>query len=392
MILTEDNGVAIAESVEIVHELSGPSELNVALSALEEAASSSLECDEVVILEWDATRLSGGGLTLTGFPSSPRFYRFEELGEFAGLPEKARSVYLVPLYSPEGKRLGAVAYLNLSGDFEAIYSEAVASYSTVAAMALWKAEELARRNRLVRQMRLAAEVIENLLPKRSRQFASYRFSGILEPAGTTGGDIFDYFLAGEGKVAFLLADATGKGLGPCMQVSQIRAYFRALASLMPLPAVAERLNSLLCKDLQSDRFITAVIGCLDLSRHQLTFVDAGHGLFLHRPSVGVCEVDRQSNLPFGVLPGAVYSESELSLGEGEAFILYTDGWVENLMSDGEEFGADRLKQALIGVELDGLGLERLFARFANVCRGETPRDDTTMLVVSRARESDQMFI
>lgn len=379
-----------SESVELVHDLRGPSDLQKTLVALEDIASSTLGCLDVVILERHRDRLVGGGLSLQQTPESPTFFRGPKLSAFQGLPPEIDNLFLVPLYSPSGTILGAVVFLQMPRSVTEAETEAATSFSTMAAMALWKARLVARRDSLKQEMQLAAEVVRELLPAAGFRSGAYRFEGLLEPAGATGGDIYDFFPTSQGKVAFLLADASGKGMATCLQVTQARAYFRALVSTMPLTDAAARINQLLREDLAPHAFVTAVLGVVDISTHRVRLVDAGHGLMLHRHRNRCFSTFQSgSNMPLGISASLEFKEFTLTLNEGELLLFYTDGWTERCLPSGEQLGQQRLNE-LLAVLDPARGKEALFRLHQEVdrlCGPATHLDDMTMLTIHREASS-----
>ena len=180
-----------------------------------------------------------------------------------------------------------------------------------------------------------------------------------EPADETGGDTYDLIgldrdgnlAPAEGacsRVAMLLADATGHGVGPALSVAQVRGMVRGAAhSEVPLGSIAEHLNEQLVVDLPQNRFITAWLGLIDARSNRLRYVSAGQGPLLLLRGDGRTEVMNASAPPFGMFPGLSFDgAAPLELDPGDLFVALTDGYFEALAPDGSEFDTEGVVTAL----------------------------------------------
>jgi phosphoserine phosphatase RsbU/P len=189
----------------------------------------------------------------------------------------------------------------------------------------------------------AREIQESLLPKKIPQIPGFEIAGAWEPARVVGGDYFDVIKLNDTKLAICIADVVGKGTSAALLMANVQASVRAFSSETTSPAsLCTRINSVLCNNIGSDKFVTFFYGILDVGQRTLTYCNAGH---LHPIAIHAAETPLQldrSGAVLGVFPEWKYEDSVLPLGSGDRLLLFTDGITEAMREDGEEFGEERL--------------------------------------------------
>lgn len=161
-----------------------------------------------------------------------------------------------------------------------------------------------------------------------------------------GGDFYDVFDLGEGKIGVLIGDVAGKGLMAAIRVASARHSIRSYAYIDPAPASVLRLaNEALCKDSGTDLdMLTAFFAILDCSSNQLIYANAGHEPPIVCCRNGVCEELDISGVPLGVMPDIHYQQSSIRLAPGDVVALVTDGITEAKSPEHVLYG----KESLIG--------------------------------------------
>ncbi len=189
----------------------------------------------------------------------------------------------------------------------------------------------------------AREIQQGLLPKALPELPGYEIAGTWEPARTVGGDYFDVIKLSERKLGICIADVVGKGVAAALLMANVQAALRAFASESASPAwVCGRINSILCGNIASSKFVTLFYGVLDSRLNTLRYCNAGHLRPILIGEAGrVRQLDDNSAL-LGVFPDWQYTDSLLQLEPGDRMILYTDGITEAARQGGEEFGEARL--------------------------------------------------
>ena len=254
------------------------------------------------------------------------------------------------------------------------------------------AESEARQELLLQLQRQEQEVIDaraiqqGLLPKEIAQLPGYEITGAWQSALTVGGDYFDILPFGEEAVGLCIADVAGKGLPAALLMSNLQAAVRGLASLsLPADGLCARLNSLLCRNMTHDRFITFFYAELEGPARRLRYSSAGHNPpFLLRRD-GSHERLREGGCVLGVFPEQKFDLGTVQLASGDRVILYTDGVTEANSLEGEEFGEQRLLRLLeqahaaTAAELR----DKILGEVAEFSGGHW-HDDATLLVVAVA--------
>ena len=241
-------------------------------------------------------------------------------------------------------------------------------------------------------LRLARQIQQGTLPTELPRLSGYEIAAWSEPADETGGDTYDVLLhettQGSEVVHFLLADASGHGIGPALAVTQIHAMLRmALRLGTDLGTVAQHLNEQLHEDLPSNRFITAWLAKLDPTTHQLTTLSAGQGPLLHYRAASEELHELESDaLPFGLFPRLrVEPKPNTVMAPGDVYIVLSDGFFEVNNPQGEEFGIANVR-ALV-MEHATESAERLLEVLCDAVRrfeaGGAASDDRTALILRR---------
>lgn len=206
-----------------------------------------------------------------------------------------------------------------------------------------KAEKELRSNQ--EQFQAAREIQQQLFPKEPPPLPGYDISGTSVPALMSGGDYFDYLSMKDGCWGFIVADVTGHGVGPAMLTAETRAYIRLLARNSSSPAeILNQANQVLSDDLDFERYITALLVCLNPHENQIVFVNAGHPAGLVLDSGGCIQTEMDlSGPPLGINPDIPYGDSApISLNNGEGFFIFSDGIDETHNELNEFFGRSRI--------------------------------------------------
>jgi sigma-B regulation protein RsbU (phosphoserine phosphatase) len=212
----------------------------------------------------------------------------------------------------------------------------------VEAMERQRFEEETRRHE--RELNLAREIQMSLLPPRSLRVGPWEACGRVVPARQVGGDAFDYFTLGEGRLAVAIADVAGKGVPAALLMSNLQASLRAFCDgRSRVPEAIAHVNRSVSRTASPGKFITMFYGELDPSQGVLRYTNAGHNYPLVRRQDGTLVELSEGGLPLGIMERVEYVQGELTLNRGDSLLLYSDGISEALDAHGREFGDDRLR-------------------------------------------------
>ncbi len=238
--------------------------------------------------------------------------------------------------------------------FEKDDVEAISVFAAQAALALDNArlfEEQIEKERMARELAIAREVQHKLLPQRLPTLEGVTLAASSVSAHEVGGDYYDFAPLDARRLAFIVADVSGKGTSAAFYMAEMQGVFRSVSHLAPDPLeFLTHANRALASSLEKNVFISVIYGLLDLEQEELVLARAGHcpaaTINLH----GEARFLRSQGLGLGLDRGALFRKTlaveRLSLHPGDVFVLYTDGVVESRRADGEEYGYDRLLEAL----------------------------------------------
>ncbi|HEV8241808.1 MAG TPA: GAF domain-containing SpoIIE family protein phosphatase [Thermoanaerobaculia bacterium] len=266
---------------------------------------------------------------------------------------------------------------------------ALSLFANQAALALEQArlhQASLEKERLEREMELAAQIQQGILPRALPTIAGYEVLGWTKPARHVGGDYWDVVPLPDGRFALLVADVSGKGVSAALLVSTLHSALRLLlARGESTSAMLQAVNQHLIDFSAANKFATLLLAALDAKSGEVRYVNAGHnpGVLLRESGeierLGACAV------PLGLLPGPVYGEKTFTLEPGDLLCLYSDGVTEAASPSEEEFGLERLEVALRG-QL-GSTLPELRSMIEHELRdfvaGQPQGDDQTVVLLRR---------
>ena len=264
------------------------------------------------------------------------------------------SLLVMPLQA-RGELLGALfAAHEVAHGFEDDDVEAIAVFAAQAALALDNArlfEEQLERERLTRELDIAREVQRRLLPQRLPQLDGLALAAASVSAQEVGGDYYDFAALPDGRLAFIVGDVSGKGTSAAFYMAELQGIFQSVSRLAPSPAAfLGHANEALAAALERNVFISVVYGVLDPEREEVALARAGHCPAALITLGGEARLLRSKGIGLGLDRGALFrstlAEERLRLQPGDVLVLYTDGVVESRSEGGEEYGYDRLLDAL----------------------------------------------
>lgn len=247
--------------------------------------------------------------------------------------------------------------------------------------------EWIEKQKIEKEMGLAREIQRGLLPDGDPEIAGWDIDGINIPCLTVGGDYFDYLERGDGKYWLVIADVSGKGTGAALLMASAQAAIHALAGLgeISLEDLVERLNEIVYRSTEVNRYVTAFFGCLDTRTGEMEFVNAGHCYPIVVRQAGAIERLVDGGSVIGLLENLDVTTGRARFEPGDLLVMYTDGLSETRNPEGEEFDEDRIFDLLRTSK--GLPSREILARLLAGVRvfaaGAGLSDDLTLMVVQR---------
>jgi phosphoserine phosphatase RsbU/P len=258
------------------------------------------------------------------------------------------------------------------------------------------AEESARRQRFDREIEIARQVQERLLPQTYPAVAGVEFAGYSRAAREVGGDYYDFIALENGRLGIAVGDVSGKGISAALLMASVRAALHGLTfgGNLDLARLVQGLNRIIYDSSTSNRFVTFFFGEYDPSTRTLDYVNAGHNApVLLRPSPAQdnfcnpeapCMVERlETGGPVvGIFAELEYEKGRIQLRPHDALIAFTDGISEAMTGHYEEWGEERLiAAARLSAHLPAQKIVTALVASADHFTAGAPQNDDLSLVV-----------
>lgn len=283
-------------------------------------------------------------------------------------------------------------------------------------------EERVERERLEREVEIAAEVQARLFPGRVPDLLSVEVAAECRAARGVAGDYYDYVEVAPGLVALALGDVSGKGVSASLVMSNLQASLRAQAAIIAERlSIAERavavsagstdgskvlarvmadadidgavarkvtnINKQLCQSTESNRFATLFLALYEDRTRTLRYSNAGHNAALVVRADGRAERLTRGGMMVGAFDWAEYEEASTQLGPGDLLLIFSDGLSEAENESGEEYGEERIAAFTIEHrELTAHDLRRALFEEVDRWSGEKERGDDQTLLIVKAKD------
>lgn len=309
----------------------------------------------------------------------PDFYtKADEENDF-----QTRSILCAPLMV-QGECLGALELINkLSGDglFEERDRHLTSALASAAALAIHNArmaDQLIEQERLQKELELAREIQESLLPAAAEK--NFPVQAVNLPAQAVSGDFYDYFQLPDGRIYFNLADVSGKGMNAALLMAKASSLLHHLAKTETDPGrLLALVNEAICETSSHGMFVSIVSGFLNPHNGSVSFANAGHLPPLFHDAKGHFHVYEAEVPPLGVMPGCEFPTRTLPLAGG-CLYLYTDGVTESRDVFGSQLELKGFKQ-MIRDHMDKSLPQRMINLINDIMRDQNPHDDTTLMLI-----------
>lgn len=232
------------------------------------------------------------------------------------------------------------------------------------------------------ELHFAREVQQALFPRQFPSDGGLEFAGICVPASGISGDYYDVLEIEGGRLAFAVADISGKGISAAILMSNLHAVLRTLAAEgLPPATVATRLNGHLHQVTQGFRFATFFYGEWNPAERRLRYINAGHNAPMFLGSNG-CERLPAGGPPLGIFKEWSFQESQILIHPGETLVLFSDGVTEAGQEKDNEFGESRLEEIVKAARDNSLGqIQEKILTALRDWAGQELEDDMTLLLV-----------
>jgi len=306
------------------------------------------------------------------------------------LMQGIRSILCVPLVNNNREVIGLI-YLDDRLASEVFSENALRLVGLIANMAAVKVEncylleDQIEKKRMEEQLAVGSHIQRRLLPAKEPTVAGYELFSGYQSCFEVGGDYYDFIEKEDGKLALVIADISGKGVGAAILMAVLQASLRALVNIVAEPAeLIRQLNKVLVKSSPDNKFATIFYAELNKETHELEYVSGGHNPSLLAQGDEILELC-SSGPVVGIVPSATFSSHKVKMLPGATLVLYTDGVTELNDELGEEFGTERLAAVVRESRNEDLRwlVERVHEKMVAFARSHRFDDDTTLLVLRR---------
>lgn len=246
-------------------------------------------------------------------------------------------------------------------------------------------EQLIEKERLERELQVAADIQMSILPDILPSPDGYDFGGRILPARQVGGDFYDVFEVGENKFGVVIGDVADKGVPSAIFMARAHALIIAEADSVSDPSeVLRMVNGHITRFEKSTQFVTALFGILDTATGKFSYARAGHEPPLLLTNDGEVErLPHKSGMALGLWENIALDDNSLTLPKGSLLLMYTDGMTDCRNPKGEPFGLDRIKISMANLKKNSAqaGCDELFEKLMKYQDGSKQDDDVTLLAI-----------
>jgi sigma-B regulation protein RsbU (phosphoserine phosphatase) len=199
------------------------------------------------------------------------------------------------------------------------------------------------------EWKAACEVQQRFMQDRGSSLDDLSYSARCRQMRELGGDCYTLIPLEPNRLALAIGDASGKGLAAALMISNVQSSLRTAAFLTPNDGAAAlaAVNRQVYGSSLADRYATLFYGVFDSSARTFRYVNAGHNPPMVILRDGSIEWLETGGAPVGMFPDWTYEEGSVRLNPGDLLVAYTDGVVEAVNADGEEWGVEGLRRAAL---------------------------------------------
>jgi serine phosphatase RsbU (regulator of sigma subunit) len=303
--------------------------------------------------------------------------------------QQIRSAVCAPLMV--GDAVLGVLYLDFLANRGTVTAEDIRLIAQVARLAGAKLEttrlreEAVAKAKIDEELRTAYTIQSRLLPRELPTIDGYTFAGANRPCKTVSGDYFDVLVRSDGRIYFIVADVSGKGITAALVMSSLATAFAIFTRNDPKPADLVRdINRTMAPKTSPTKFATLVAGVLDPATGEVEYANAGHVPPLLIGANGVEEL-KVTDLVVGLFESAQYRTQRVVLNPGDSLVLFTDGVTEAENEREDQLGLPAVADLLRKFHRQSADaiVRSIESQVQEFIGDATAGDDVTLLTISR---------
>lgn len=250
------------------------------------------------------------------------------------------------------------------------------------------AEEALRRHAaLEKELNLAADVQQSLLPKQEIQRPGFQTAGYCQAAKSVGGDYYDYLDLGEDRIGIVIVDVVGHGFDSALFTALVKSCLHTqIRYAGAVPSVVKLVQETVDRA-ESGMYLTMCYATFHMPSRILTYTNAGHAFPLHyRHCSGRLDILESTCIPLGLVQGIPLEPRyfrRLAWDPGDTLLFISDGVTEATNAENEEFGDQRLQDLFVAnihrpIEEIRIAILEAIDQFSG---GAAQRDDVTIVLI-----------
>jgi len=244
------------------------------------------------------------------------------------------------------------------------------------------AEKLESERRSAHELEIARQVQARLFPQTLPPLNTLEYAGLCIQAHQVGGDYYDFLNLGQERLGLVIGDIAGKGIAAALLMANLQAHLRSqCATALEHPQRFLRaVNQLFRENTIDSAYTTLFFAEYDDRAQNLRYANCGHLHGLLRRNDGTLERLATTGTVLGLFEDWDCSIGECRLHSGDLFVLYTDGVTESFNEAGDEFGEQRLIEALGRRELSSQAMLESIVDDVRKFSPHEQYDDITLIV------------
>lgn len=262
----------------------------------------------------------------------------------------------------------------------------------IAAQRRSAAEKLEADRRAAHELEIAKEVQLRLLPQTAPLVGSLEYAGVCIQARQVGGDYYDFLSLGQERLGLVLGDISGKGIAAALLMANLQANLRTqYAMALDDPSrFLHSVNQLFYENTPDNAYASLFFGDYDDRTRRLHYANCGHLSAILLRDGDTPERLESTCMVLGLFKDWTCSMAECRINPGDTLALYTDGITESFNGAGEEFGEERLIEALR--RNGGSSSHALLNSVVEEVRRFSPHEqhDDITLIIARGRASERL--
>lgn len=208
-------------------------------------------------------------------------------------------------------------------------------------------QETLEKEKINAELDVASKIQLDALPSRNFDDGNVSIRAFIKTAKEVGGDFYDYLYLDDHRIAITISDVSGKGIPASLFMMKGKELIRsAVQTHATLVEAIKYVNTALARNNKELLFITSFIGIIDIEKHELKYINAGHEKPYIISNGKIIKLEGESNIPLGIDDTYVFVEGSHVFNKGDRLFMFTDGLNESINDKQEEFGYQRVEECL----------------------------------------------